>query len=100
MSHSRVFFVNRRTFLASLSATLAGAATRLPANRNVKWALSGGLWSHFRPCPFTDILDVMKDTGFTGIRLTGFPGVLKTYGMSAAQMEEEVSKRNLHVVIL
>ena len=92
--------MNRRNFLASLSATLAGAARRLPANRNVKWALSAGLWSHFRPWPFTDILDVMRDTGFIGIRLTGFPGVLKTYGLTAAQMEAEVSKRNLHVVTI
>ncbi len=92
--------MNRRTFLAWLSAALARVATGLPANQNVKWALSGALWGHSPPCPFTDIFDVMKDTGFLGIRLTGFPGVLKTYGMSAAQMEKEVSKRNLHVATI
>ena len=69
--------MNRRTFLASLSATLARAAARLPANDNIRWALSLGLWNHFRPVPFTDILDVMRDTGFIGIRLTGFPDVLR-----------------------
>jgi sugar phosphate isomerase/epimerase len=89
--------MNRRVFLASLSAALARAATRLPANENVRWAVSLGLWSHFRPVPFTDILDVMRDTGFIGIRLTGFPQCLETYGMTSSQMQNEVSKRKLHV---
>ena len=90
--------MNRRTFLALLSTALSGLAARLPANRNLKWALSTALWAHFPPCPFTDILDVMMGTGFIGMRLTGFPGVLNKYGMSPAQMEREVSRRNLHVV--
>ncbi|MBV8816956.1 MAG: hypothetical protein JO022_01295, partial [Acidobacteriaceae bacterium] len=63
--------INRRTFLGSLSATLASAASRLPVNKNIKWAVSAGLWSHYPKAPFTDILDVMKDTGFIGVRLTG-----------------------------
>src|SRR5262249_35286998 len=92
--------MNRRLFLSSLVAALSSAANRLPANRNVKWALSAGLWSHYPPGPFTDILDVMKDTGFIGVRLTGFPGILKTYGLTAAQLEKEVSKRELHVATI
>src|SRR5215475_8868802 len=92
--------MNRREFLGTLSAGLAAAASRLPANKNIRWALSLGLWNHFRPVPFTDVLDVMKDTGFIGIRLTGFPGVLKTYNITAAQMEKEVSKRNLHITTI
>jgi len=92
--------MNRRTFLASLSASLAAAATKLPANKNVKWAVSAGLWGHFRRGPFTDILDVMHDTGFIGIRLTGFPGILKTYDITPAQMEKECAKRNVHVVTI
>ncbi len=92
--------MRRREFLAALSAAAVRAANRLPANKNVKWALSLGLWSHFRPVPFTDVLEVMRDTGFIGIRLTGFPGVLKTYNITAAQMEREVSKRNLHVATI
>jgi inosose dehydratase len=92
--------MNRRAFLASLSASLAAAASRLPANKNLKWAVSAGLWSHYPRGPFTDILDVMRDTGFIGIRLTGFPGVLKTYDMTASQMEREISKRNLHVATI
>ena len=92
--------LNRRLFLTSLASALASAANRLPANRNVKWAVSAGLWSHYPPGPITDILDVMKDTGFIGIRLTGFPGILKTYSLTATQLEKEVSKRDLHVVTI
>jgi inosose dehydratase len=90
----------RRTFLASLAATLCSAASRLPANRNIKWAVSAGLWSHYPPGSFTDILDVMRDTGFIGVRLTCYPGILKTYSLTASQMEREISKRNLHVATI
>jgi inosose dehydratase len=79
---------------------MASAASRLPANRNIKWALSAGLWSHYPLGPFTDILDVMKDTGFIGIRLTGYPGILKTYNLTPSRLEKEVSKRNLHVATI
>jgi inosose dehydratase len=92
--------MNRRAFLSSLAATLATAAGRLPANKNIKWAVSAGLWSHYPPGPFTDILDVMRDTGFPGIRLTGFPGILKTYNMTTSDLEREVSKRKLSVVTI
>jgi inosose dehydratase len=92
--------MHRRTFLGTIAASLSAAATRLPANKNIKWAVSLGLWGHFKPVPFTDVLDVMRDTGFIGIRLTGFPGVLKTYDITAAAMEREVSKRNLHVATI
>ena len=92
--------MNRRIFLASLSAALARAAGRLPANRNVKWALGANLWNSFPRVPFTDILDVMRDTGFIGIRLTQFPGILKTYDITAAQLEKEAAKRNVHVVTI
>ena len=90
----------RRTFLAGLATTLGRAAAKLPANRNIKWALSAGLWSHYPHGSFTDILDVMRDTGFIGVRLTGFPGILKTYGLTASQLESEVSKRNLFVATI
>jgi sugar phosphate isomerase/epimerase len=92
--------MRRRAFLASLGATLASAAAKLPANKNVKWAVSLGLWNQFRPWPFTDILDVMRDTGFIGIRLTGFPGVLKTYNLTPSEMRKEVAKRKLHVATI
>ena len=92
--------MERRVFLTSLAATLASAATRLPANRNIKWAVSAGLWSHYPPGPFTDILDVMRDTGFIGVRLTGYPGILKQYNITAAQLEREISKRKLAVATI
>jgi inosose dehydratase len=66
----------------------------------VKWAVSAGLWSHYPRAPFTDILDVMRDTGFIGVRLTGYPGILKTYNITASEMEREVSKRHLQVVTI
>ena len=92
--------MKRRKFLASLATGLASAAARLPANKNVKWALSLGLWNQFRPWPFTDILDVMRDTGFIGIRLTGYPGFLKTYDLTPSRLEKEISKRHLHVATI
>ncbi|HEX4230931.1 MAG TPA: TIM barrel protein [Bryobacteraceae bacterium] len=92
--------MQRRVFLASVAGALATAAERLPANRNVKWAVSAGLWSHYPHSPFTDILDVMRDTGFIGVRLTGYPGILKTYNLTASQLEREVAKRGLQVATI
>src|SRR4051794_37742663 len=92
--------MKRRAFLASVAATLASAAGRLPANRNIKWAVSAGLWSHYPKSDFTDILDVMRDTGFIGVRLTGYPGILKQYSMTPAQLESEISKRKLAVATI
>src|SRR5260370_14782247 len=42
----------------------------------------------------------MRDTGFIGIRLTQFPGILTKYGITPAQLEKEVSKRNLQIVTI
>jgi len=92
--------MTRRTALALFSAALARAATRLPANKNVKWALGANLWNSFPRVPFTDILDVMKDTGFIGIRLTQFPQILTTYNITAAQMRTECEKRGCHVITI
>ena len=90
--------MTRRTCLLALSSLLARAAGRLPANKNIKWALGSNLWNSFPPVPFTDILDVMRDTGFIGIRLTQFPQILTKYNITADQMEAEVNKRHLHVI--
>jgi inosose dehydratase len=92
--------MERRAFLACLAARLAAASESLPANRNIKWALSAGLWSHYPQAPFTEILDVMRDTGFIGVRLTGYPGILKTYKLTSAELAREVAKRNLQVVTI
>ena len=93
----------RREFLIALSMV----ATRLihakgakPANRNVKWALSEALWRYYPPAPFTDLLEVMRETGFIGVRLAGFPRILNDYQMTSAQMLREVSKRDLHVATI
>src|SRR5450755_404600 len=92
--------MHRRSFIGLLSSSLLAAGRRLPANKNVKWALSANLWNHFKPVAFTDILDVMGDTAFTGIRMTQFPGILQTYGLTTTQLEAELSKRNLHIATI
>ena len=95
--------MNRREFaaiLATLVTTLGQAQRKRPANRNIKWALSEALWRYYPPAPFTEMLQVMQETGFIGVRLAGFPRILSDYQMTAAQMLREVSKRNLHVVTI
>src|SRR5258708_35333746 len=92
--------MNRRAFLGAMSTSLASAAAALPANKNVKWAVSANLWNHFKPVAFTDILDVMRDTGFIGIRMTQFPGILEKYQMTRTTLEAELTKRNLHIATI
>ena len=86
--------------LASMAAVLGRAAARLPANRNVKWGLGSNLWNYFPGSKFTDILDVMRDTGFIGLRVTQFPQILKTYNLTAKQMQDEASKRGCRIVTI
>ncbi len=61
--------MTRRNAIALFAATLSRAAGRLPANKNVRWALGANLWNSFPRVPFTDIPSdaSMKDTGFIGI---------------------------------
>src|SRR5215470_16601563 len=92
--------MTRRTALTVLAATLARAAERLPANKNVRWALGANLWNSFPRVPFTDILDVMKDTGFIGIRMTQFPQILKTYNVTVADLQRETAKRGCHIITI
>lgn len=92
--------MTRRTALAIFASTLARAAGRLPANQNVKWALGSNLWNYFPRVPFTDILDVMRDTGFIGVRVTQFPQILTTYNITAEELRKEVEKRSLRVVTI
>ena len=92
--------ISRRECIALLAASMARAAEQLPANRNVKWALGSNLWNSFPGSKFTDILDVMRDTGFIGLRLTQFPQILSRYNMTPKQIEDEVSKRGLHVITI
>jgi sugar phosphate isomerase/epimerase len=102
-----ISMISRREFLAALSATLTSLPTAMaeagyqkPANRNIKWALSEALWRYYPPCPFTDILDVMAETGFIGVRLSGFPHVISDFRLTQEQLIREVAKRNLHVVTI
>ena len=92
--------MTRRESIAVLAAGLASAAGRIPLNRNVKWGLGSNLWNYFPRVPFTDILDVMRDTGFIGLRLTQFPQILKTYDITAVQMQKEASKRGCQIVTI
>jgi sugar phosphate isomerase/epimerase len=86
--------------LAAMAAAMGRAAERLPANRNVKWGLGSNLWNYFPGSTFTDILDVMRDTGFIGLRVTQFPQILKTYNLTAKQMQDEASKRGCQIVTI
>src|SRR5689334_12467524 len=92
--------MTRRKVLVLMAATLSRAADRLPANKNLKWALGANLWNSFPRVAFTDILDVMRDTGFIGIRLTQFPQILTTYNITADQMRRECEKRGCHVITI
>jgi inosose dehydratase len=92
--------MTRREAVALMAATLARAAGRLPVNKNVKWALGSNLWNYFPRVPFTDILDVMKDTGFIGLRVTQFPQILKTYDITTEQMRKEAEKRGCHIITI
>ncbi len=95
--------MTRREILAALgtlTGTLGWAADRRPANKNVKWGLGSNLWNSFKGSKFTDILDVMHDTGFIRLRLTQFPEILESHNIITEQMEKEVSKRGLHVVTI
>lgn len=92
--------IDRRQFLALLGVSLARAAERLPANKNIRWALSANLWNRWPTGPFTDILDVMRDTGFIGVRMTQFPGILEKYSLTVSQLQSELSKRGLHVATI
>src|SRR5215470_6609292 len=92
--------MTRRESIAALAAGLAAASGRLPANRNVKWGLGSNLWPSFPRVPFTGILDVMKDNGFVGLRLTQFPQILQNYGITAINMQKEASKRGCQIVTI
>jgi inosose dehydratase len=42
----------------------------------------------------------MRDTGFVGLRLTKFPAILKTYDITASQMQKETEKRGCRIVTI
>ena len=89
--------------LGSLRDRLQAATP--PGDRNILWSVSMFLWTSTQwkndgSARFTDMLDVIKDTGFDGFRLTGWPQSLERYGMQTAVLERELSKRNLRVATM
>jgi sugar phosphate isomerase/epimerase len=92
--------LTRRAAINSFAALLVHGASRLLANKNLKWALGANLWNSFPRVPFTDILDVMRDTGFIGIRMTQFPQILTTYSITVADLQKELLKRGLHIITI
>jgi sugar phosphate isomerase/epimerase len=89
--------MTRRAFLGALSGVAAalGRAATSPRNRNIQWALSLALWRNYPHLPLAEVFDVMRDTGFPGIRFTHFPGFLREYGVTEIQLLREMSRRGL-----
>jgi sugar phosphate isomerase/epimerase len=57
-------------------------------------------WNDDGTAHFTDMLDVVKDTGFDGFRLTGWPASLKRYNMPEPILQKELAKRNLRLATI
>src|SRR5262252_763828 len=102
--------MTRRDYFAAWAASLATLRERAqamagPARPNIKWCVSSFLWTSTQwpdtgTLPYTEMLDVIRDTGFDGFRLTGWPAVLNRIGMDLSQLEKELSKRNLRIATL
>ena len=102
--------MKRREFLSAAAASLAALRKQLeafnpPGRRNIKWCVSSFLWTSTQwpdkgALPYTEMLDVIHDTGFNGYRFTGWPGIIDKIGMSLSQLEKELSKRNLQIATL
>jgi inosose dehydratase len=99
--------MDRRNFLASVPVVAAGLAATpsvaaqyaRPANKNIKWGVSTNIWDQTK-APYPEILDNMKESGFIGIRLRGFPGILERWGVTQAQLHSELSKRGLQAITI
>jgi sugar phosphate isomerase/epimerase len=102
--------MRRRDVLAALGAKAASLAAlreqvSAAAGPNIRWAVSMFLWTSTQwgdraPVPFSDMLDVIKDTGFDGFRFVGWPEALEKYDLSEALIDRELSKRGLHLATL
>jgi len=101
--------MRRREALSAIAATLGTIRERASAmaggRPNIKWCVSSFLWTSTQwpdtgTLPYTEMLDVIRDTGFNGFRLTGWPGVLGRIGMDLSQLEKELSRRNLRIATL
>jgi sugar phosphate isomerase/epimerase len=101
--------MRRREFLNTAAISLGLLRERLAAqaqgDRNIRWAASMFLWTSTQwkndgSARFTDMLDVLRDAGLNGFRLTGWPSSLKKFNMPEAVLEKELSKRNLEIATL
>ena len=102
--------MRRRDLLAALGARAAALAAfresaEAAGGSNLKWAVSMFLWTSTQwgdraPVPFTDMLDVVKDTGFDGFRFVGWPEALEKYDLSLSFLDRELSKRGLRMATL
>ena len=102
--------MKRREFTAAMAASLAALRERAEAKTasirpNIKWCVSSFLWTSTQwpdkgTLPYTEMLDVIRDTGFNGYRFTGWPGILDRIGMDLSQLERELSKRNIQIATL
>src|SRR5260370_23885859 len=102
--------MKRRELLAVLGAKAAALAllrerAAAAAGPNLKWAVSMFLWTSTQwpdraPVPFTDMLDVIKDTGFDGFRFVGWPDSLQKYDLSMSFLDRELSKRGWRIATL
>ena len=102
--------MRRRELLAALAARAASLAAfrekaGAAAGPNLKWAVSMFLWTSTQwpdraPVPFTDMLDVVKDTGFDGFRFVGWPEALEKYDLSLSFLDRELSRRGLRIATL
>lgn len=99
--------MKRREFIAAWAASLAASRERAEAmfadkRPNIKWCVSSFLWTSTQwpdkgTLPYTEMLDVIRDTGFNGYRFTGWPGIIDRIGMDLGQLEKELSKRNIQI---
>ena len=96
----RQFISTSTAVLGSYSHSLPGlSASPLPQRPNIRYGLTTGSWGMVTPpgksLPLLRILDETAETGFDGIRLTGFPSLLKDNNLSIRQLDEELAKRSL-----
>jgi sugar phosphate isomerase/epimerase len=102
--------MKRREALAAMAAYLgplreAGERLYGAARPNIRWCVSSFLWTSTMwqdtgTLPYTEMLDVIRDTGWDGYRFTGWPGIVSRIGMDLGQLEKELSKRNLRISTL
>jgi len=101
--------VDRRQLIRRFAVLLGALRQQMEAaasdDRNLRWAVSMFLWTSTQwredgSARFTDMLDVIRDTGFDGFRLTGWPASLERYQMPPAVLERELARRNLHLATL